>query len=77
MVVRLIAGWLSLRITVGDVWGKPRSTANCRKNLTSFAHLPRARYSASQGLRATPEVSAEEWTANGALVVPIWIVYAE
>ena len=76
-VVRLIAGWLSSRTTVGDVWGKPRSAADCRKNLTSFVHLPRARYSASQGLRATPEVSAEEWTANGALVVLIWIVHAE
>ena len=45
--------------------------------MTSLAHRPRARYSASQGLRATPDVSAEEWTAKGALVVPIWIVYAE
>ena len=70
-VVRLVAGWLFLRITVGGVWGKPRSAANCRKNLTSLAHLPRARYSTSQGLRATPEISAQEWTANGALVVPI------
>ena len=73
----MIAGWLSSRITVGDVWGRPRSAANCRKNLTFFAHHPRARCSASQGLRATPEVSAEKWTANRALVVPIWIVYAE
>ena len=69
-----MAGWLSSRTIVGDVWGKPRSDANSLKKVTSLAHLRSARYSASQGLRATPDVSAEEWTTNGALVVPIWMV---
>ena len=45
--------------------------------MTSLAHLPRARYSASQGLRAMPAVSTEECPAKGALAVPICIVYAE
>ena len=53
------------------------SEANWRKKTTSLAHRPRARYSASQGLRAMPAVSADEWTTKGALTVPIWIVYAE
>ena len=66
-MVRLMAGWLSSRMIVGDVWGKPRSDANWRKEVTSSAHLPSARYSASQGLKATLDVSAEECTANGAL----------
>lgn len=73
-MVRLMADWLSSRMIVEDVWGKPRSDANWRKKVTSLAHLPSARYSASQGLRATPDVSAEECTANGALKVSIWMV---
>ena len=73
-VVRLIAGWLSSRMVVGLGCGNPRSDANWRKNRTSLAQRPRARYSASQGLRAMPAVSAEEWTTNGALTVPTWIV---
>ena len=68
-MVRLMAGWLSSRMIVGDVWGKPRSDANWRKKMTSLAHLSSARYAASQGLRATLDVSAEECTADGALVV--------
>jgi hypothetical protein len=62
---------------VGRGCGNPISEANWRKNVTSFAQRPRARYSASQGLSAMPAVSAEEWTANGALTVPIWMRWAE
>ena len=69
--MRLIAGWLSSRMVVGRVCGNPMSEANWRKKMTSLAHLPKARYSASQGLRAMPAVSAEECTAKGALTVPI------
>ena len=39
--------------------------------------MPRARYSASQGLTVMPAVSAEKCTAKGALAVPICMVYAE
>jgi hypothetical protein len=70
-IVRLIAGWLSSSITVGWRCGNPMSAANWRKYWTCWAHLPKARYSASQGLRATDVVSAEEWTTNGAERVPI------
>lgn len=76
-MVRLMAGLFSSRMILGDVWGKPRSVANWRKKVTSLAHLSSVGYSALQGLRATPDVSAEEWTTNGVLAVPIWMVYAE
>jgi hypothetical protein len=40
------------------------SAANCRKKTTSLAQRSRARYSALQGLRAIPNVSAEEWACQ-------------
>ena len=75
--MRLMAGWLSSNMIVGECLVNPRSEAHWRKNVTSLAQRPRARYSASQGLRAIPAVSADEWTTKGALVLPICIVYAE
>ena len=62
---------------MGWLLGNPISEANWRKKTTSLAYRPRATYSASQGLRAMSAISVEEWTTNGALTVPIWIVYAE
>ena len=69
-MVRFIAGWLSSAMGVGEDCGNPMSAANWRKNTTSLAHLPRATYSASQGERAMPDGSAEEWVMKGAFVVP-------
>jgi hypothetical protein len=40
------------------------SAANCRKKTTSLAQRPRARYSASRGLRAIQNVFADEWACQ-------------
>lgn len=70
-MVKLIAGMLSSSMTVGLCWVNPRSAANWRKYMTSLAQRPRAMYSASQGLRATPDPSAEECVRKGAFELPI------
>lgn len=72
-----MAGWLSSSIVVGLCWGNPMSAANCRKYSTCCAQRPNARYSASQGLRAIAEASEAEWVTKGAVLVPIWIKWAE
>lgn len=60
-------------------WMALREPYVCSKlaEVSCCAHLPKARYSASQALRATEVVSAEEWTTNGAEMVPILMRWAE
>lgn len=69
--MRLIAGWLSSSIIVGAVWGNPMSAANWRKYRTCWAQRPKARYSASQGLRAMAEASGDECVTKGGVLEPM------
>ena len=69
--MRLIAGWLSSNITVGAFCGNPMSAANWRKYRMCWAQRPKARYLASQGLKAIAEASDEEWVTNGGVLLPI------
>ena len=47
------------------------SAANWRKYRTCLAQRPKARYSASQGIKAIAEASDEEWVTNGGVLLPI------